>query len=153
MISSGSTTRKIIVCAFHTSLLTSLEDYLASREIEFLYLGRNLKQQMSHKICQQFAGVPSYKVLLIDSSSINFTQHFYFLKGSFPFGVPILFCESTWNVPKFEEPTYRPGDEECNDDEGGTEEGAGDPNIRQVRSSQESQNRTSQPPKIYSQQS
>ena len=139
LIGSGSNTRKIIVCAFHTSLLTSLEDYLATKEVEFLYLGRNLTPDMSHKICMQFAGVPSYRVLIIDSSSRNFCQHFYYLKSSFPFGVPILFCESNWNVPRFEEPAYKPN-----------QEYDGEETTRRDGSSQDSENRTSQPPVLNS---
>ena len=108
MVCQGCFQRKLIVCAFHTSLLTSIEDYLSTKEIEFLYLGRSLPQEVTFKICMQFAQIPSQRVLVVDTSSANFTQNFYFLRSAFPYGLPILFCESLWNLPSFEEPTFQP---------------------------------------------
>ena len=59
---------------------------------------------MSQKICQHFAQVPQYKVLIMDISAPNYTQNFYFLRGAFPYGLPIVFSESIWNIPTFEVP-------------------------------------------------
>ena len=90
----------------------------------------------------QFAGIPSHKVLVIDCSSKNFAQHFYFLRSAFPYGLPILFCESIWNIPRFEQPSLEPEkDISVVDDQTTVRDG----------SSQETDNRTSQPTIIDSQ--
>lgn len=43
--------QKLIVCAFHQSFLTSLEDFLTNKQVEFLFLGKNVSSEFSGNIC------------------------------------------------------------------------------------------------------
>jgi hypothetical protein len=63
-----SNTRKIVLLGVHITFLTSLEDYLGTKQTEFLYLGKNINSELAFNICAQFSSLSQYKVLIVDTS-------------------------------------------------------------------------------------
>lgn len=78
------------------SFLTGLEDYLYRKDLDFMFIGKNISDEYKQHIAEQFDKDAKYRVLLVDYgedlSSISFDSRDTFA----------VFGELIWNLDIFQ---------------------------------------------------
>lgn len=88
---------RVIIFGFHMTFLTAIEDHLSRKQVEFLYLGKNVNEEYRDEIVYQFNTVEKYRAIILDLgedlSDIEFTTE----------TAVLLIGEVIWDSKKMEE--------------------------------------------------
>lgn len=57
---------RVLIYGFHMTFLTAIEDFLTRKEVDFLYIGKNVSEDFKSHICDLFNREEKYKAVIID---------------------------------------------------------------------------------------
>ena len=84
---------RLVIYGVHMSYLTGIEDYLFRKQIDFLYIGKNIGDHLKQNICDNFNEDSQQKVVLVDLSE-QMTNNFQFnCRDAFA-----IIGETLWNL-------------------------------------------------------
>lgn len=88
---------RVLIFGFHMTFLTALEDYLTRKDVDFLYLGKNISDEFRTNICDIFNREDKYRVIIIDIGEDLSNLQFALVNAV------ILFGELFWDANKVEQ--------------------------------------------------